>query len=92
MPDGDETAALAAWAAVGEFMVQQPGFIGSTLYRNQRNPKMLINKGRYESEEAFMQCVASQEFQDLSQKLTDLKVARTAGLYETVKDFGQGGN
>ena len=54
LPEGDDTEALKAWAAVGEWMKQQPGFLGSTLYRNRRQPNTLINKGRYETEEAFM--------------------------------------
>jgi len=92
LPEGDETEALQAWAAVGEFMVKQPGFLGSTLYRNRSNPKMLINKGRYDSEEAFISSVKSEDIQQLSQKLTDLGVQRTAGLYDEVKEFGGGGN
>ncbi len=66
--------------------------LGSTLYRNRQNPKMLINKGRYDSEGAFMASVRNPEFQALSQKLTDLGVERIAGLYDTVRDFGGGGN
>jgi len=92
LPEGDETEALAAWAAVGEFMEIQPGFIGSTLYRNKMNPKMLINKGLYETEESFVACVKSEEFQRLLQKLTDLGVERIAGLYDEVRVFGAGGN
>lgn len=92
LPDGDDNAALEAWAAVGEWMQRQSGFIGSTLYRNRMDPKMLINKGRYESEEAFMASVRSSDFQALSQKLTDLGVERVAGLYDNVRDFGAGGN
>ncbi|MEM8673611.1 MAG: antibiotic biosynthesis monooxygenase family protein [Cyanobacteria bacterium P01_G01_bin.67] len=92
LPEGDDSEALKAWAAIGEYMVQQSGFLGSTLYRNRRNPKMLINKGRYDSEESFMNCVKSEEFNRLSQKLTDLKVERIAGLYDEVKVFGGGGN
>ncbi|MEM6610869.1 MAG: antibiotic biosynthesis monooxygenase family protein [Cyanobacteria bacterium P01_C01_bin.72] len=91
-PEGDDTEALKAWAAIGEFMVKQPGFLGSTLYRNRQDPKMLINKGRYDSVESFLNCVKSEEFNLLSQKLTDLKVERTAGLYDEVKVFGGGGN
>ncbi len=92
LPEGDDGPALEAWAAVGVWMEQQAGFLGSTLYRNQQNPKMLINKGRYESQEAFMASVRNPEFQALSQKLTDLGVERVAGLYDTVRDFGHGGN
>lgn len=92
LPEGDNSEALEAWAAIGNYMVEQPGFLGSTLYRNRRNPKILINKGRYDSEEAFMNCVKSTEFNNLSQKLTDLKVERIAGLYDEVKVFGDGGN
>ena len=92
LPDGDDTLALDAWAAVGTWMELQPGFLGSTLYRNRQNPKMLINKGRYSSEEAFMASVRNPGFQALSQKLTDLGVERVAGLYDTVRDFGDGGN
>ena len=91
-PDGDESAAFKAWQAVGNFMTGQPGFLGSTLYRNRRNPKMLINKGRYESEESFMACVKNEEFQRLSQVLTDLGVERVAGLYDEMEVFGEGGN
>lgn len=91
-PDGDDSAAFSAWQAIGEFMTQQPGFVGSTLYRNRRNPKMLINKGRYESQEAFLECVQNPEFVRLSQVLTDLGVERTAGLYDAVEEFAAGGN
>ena len=91
-PEGDDTAAFEAWQAIGNFMTQQPGFLGSTLYRNRRNPKMLINKGRYESEEAFLACVKNNDFQQLSQVLTDLGVERVAGLYDEVEEFGNGGN
>ena len=92
LPEGDDDAALSAWAAVGKWMEQQPGFLGSTLYRNRMNPKMLVNKGRYESEEAFMASVRSPDFQALSQKLTDLGVERVAGLYDNVRNFGAGGD
>lgn len=92
LPDGDDSPALEAWAAVGVWMEKQPGFLGSTLYRNRTNPKILINKGRYESEEAFLASVHNLEFQNLSQKLTDLGVERVASLYDSVRDFGQGGN
>lgn len=92
LPEGDDTEALKAWAAVGEYMVNQPGFLGSTLYRNRRNPRMLINKGRYDSEESFINSAKSAEFRRLSQKLTDLGVERVAGLYAEVRDFGEGGN
>ena len=92
LPEGDDTEALQAWAAVGEFMVKQPGFLGSTLYRNRHNPRMLINKGRYSSEESFLNSVKSEEFNRLSQKLTDLGVQRIAALYDEVKVFGEGGN
>ncbi len=53
---------------------------------------MLINHGRYADVEAFMAAVQSPEFQALSQKLTDLGVERTAGLYDTVRSFGGGGS
>ena len=56
LPEKNESEVMQAWAAIGEFMVKQPGFLGSTLYRNRRNPKILINKGRYDSEESFMNC------------------------------------
>ena len=62
------------------------------LYRNQRNPKMLTNKGRYETVESFMACVKISEFEKLSPVLTDLGVERVAGLYDVVQDFGGGGN
>ncbi len=91
-PEGDDTEAFAAWQAIGKFMEAQPGFLGSTLYRNQRNPKMLINKGRYSSVESFMACVKSPEFNALSEKLTELGVERNAGLYDEVESFGGGGN
>ncbi len=91
-PDGDDKAAFEAWQAIGKFMTQQPGFLGSTLYSNRRNAKMLINRGRYESSEAFMKCVQNPEFQQLSQVLTDLGVERTAGLYDEVEQFGEGGS
>ena len=92
LPDGDDGAALEAWAAVGEWMQDQDGFLGSTLYRNRMDQKMLINKGRYETEEAFMASVRNPDFQALSQRLTDLGVERVAGLYDNVRDFGAGGN
>lgn len=92
LPEGDDTPALEAWAAVGNWMENQAGFLGSTLYRNRQNPKMLINKGRFDSEAAFVASVRNPEFQALSQKLTDLGVERVAGLYDTVRDFGTGGN
>lgn len=91
-PEGDNTAAFAAWQAIGKFMEGQTGFIGSTLYRNAREPKMLINKGRYETVEDFMNCVKSPEFQKLSDVLTALDVERNAGLYDEVEVFGAGGN
>ena len=91
-PDGDDNAAFEAWQMIGKFMEKQPGFIGSTLYKNCRNPKMLINKGRYDSQEAFMACVQNAEFQRLSEVLTELGVERNAGLYDEVEEFGQGGN
>ena len=91
-PEGDENAAYEAWQAIGKFMTEQPGFLGSTLYRNRRNPKMLINKGRYDSQEAFMACVQNETFQRLSQVLNDLGVERVAGLYDEVEEFGNGGN
>ena len=53
-PEGDDSTAFEAWQAIGRYMTTQPGFIGSTLYRNRQNPKILINKGRYESVELFM--------------------------------------
>ena len=53
---------------------------------------MLINKGRYESPEAFLECVQNPEFVRLSQVLTDLGVERTAGLYDAVEEFAAGGN
>ncbi len=92
LPEGDDTDALKAWAAVGEFMEKQPGFIGSTLYRNRTAQRTLINKGLYETEESFMACVKKTEFQKLSQVLTDLGVERVAGLYDEVKQYGAGGN
>ncbi len=92
LPEGDDAPALEAWAAVGVWMEQQEGFLGSTLYRNRVNPKMLINKGRFSTQEAFMASVQNPEFQALSQTLTDLGVERVAGLYDTVRDFGAGGN
>ncbi len=92
LPEGDPAEALQAWAAVGEFMEQQPGFIGSTLYQNKMNPRVLINKGRYESEESFMASVKNPEFQKLSQVLEDLGVERMAGLYDELRQFGEGGN
>jgi heme-degrading monooxygenase HmoA len=92
LPEGDDEPALQAWAKIGEWMEKQPGFLGSTLYRNRMNPKMLINKGRYESEDAFMASVRNPEFAPLSQVLDDLGVERVAGLYENVRDFGDGGS
>jgi heme-degrading monooxygenase HmoA len=88
LPEGDDTEALKAWAAVGEFMEKQPGFIGSTLYRNQMADRTLINKGLYETKESFMDCVKNPEFQKLSQVLSDLDVERLAGLYDKVKADG----
>jgi quinol monooxygenase YgiN len=51
---------------------------------------MLINQGRYTTQEAFLASVQNPEFQRLSQKLTDLGVERTAGLYDSVQSFGGG--
>ncbi len=90
LPEGDDSDALAAWSAVGDWMEKQDGFLGSTLYRNKMNPKTLINRGRYSSEEAFMASVKNPEFQALSQKLNDLGVKREAGLYDVVKSFADG--
>ncbi|MGF1778306.1 antibiotic biosynthesis monooxygenase family protein [Vibrio nomapromontoriensis] len=90
LPEGDDKNALSTWASIGEFMEQQPGFLGSTLFRNRQNPKMLINKGRYESEESFLACIANDEFQKLSKILNDLGVERTAALYDKYASFGQG--
>ena len=81
-----------AWQAIGGFMEKQDGFIGSTLYRNCREPNTLINKGSYESVESFMACVKSPEFKRLSEVLTRLKVKRDAGLYDEFQQFGAGGN
>jgi len=49
---------------------------------------MLINFGRFDSEEDFLASAGSEEFKALSQKLTDLGVERIAGLYEVVQKFG----
>ena len=91
-PEGNDETAYKAWQAIGRFMERQPGFVGSTLYRNRRDPKLLINKGLYESEDSFMACVKSSEFQRLSDELTKLGVKRIAGLYDEVESFGVGGN
>jgi heme-degrading monooxygenase HmoA len=88
LPEGKEKDAFEAWKAVGRFMETQEGFLGSMLYRNRKNPRMLINHGRYSSEEAFLTSVRSEEFQALSQRLTDLGVERIAGLYDAVHAFG----
>jgi quinol monooxygenase YgiN len=88
-PEGKEDEAFAAWEAIGEFMETQQGFLGSTLYRNRRNPRMLINFGRYSTEEAFLASVQNERFQALSQQLTDLGVDRIAGLYDEVRSFGE---
>jgi quinol monooxygenase YgiN len=88
-PEDKVDEAFAAWQAIGEYMEKQEGFLGSMLYRNRRNPLMLINHGRYTTEEAFLASVQNQEFQALSQKLTDLGVERAAGLYDEVQSFGQ---
>ncbi len=88
IPEGKEEEALEAWKAVGRYMETQEGFLGSMLYRNRRNPRMLINHGRYASEETFLKSVKSDEFQALSQRLTDLGVERVAGLYDAVHAFG----
>lgn len=90
VPQGKEEETLAAWRAVGVFMEQQEGFLGSMLYRNMRESNILINHGRYSNVESFMACVKSPEFQRLSQVLTDLGVERIAGLYEQVHAFGAG--
>ena len=91
-PDDKEEEAFKAWQAIGLFMTKQSGFIGSTLYRNQNNHRMLINKGRYESKESFLASIQNTEFQRLSQVLTDLGVERNAGLYDEVESFAAGGN
>lgn len=90
LPEGKEDEAFEAWKAVGRYMETQEGFVGSTLYRNQRNPRMLINHGTYVSTETFLASVKSKEFEALSQKLTDLGVERIAGLYDAVHSFGGG--
>ena len=71
-------------------METQDGFLGSTLYRNRRDARMLINHGRYSSVESFLATAGSAEFKALSQKLTDLGVERIAGLYDVVKSFAEG--
>ena len=86
-PEGKEDEAFAAWQAIGRFMETQKGFLGSTLYRNRRNPLMFINRGSYESEDSFLACVKSGEFQKLSAKLTELGVERIAGLYDELESF-----
>lgn len=88
-PEGNDEEAFAAWVAIGEYMETQKGFIGSTLFRNRRDPKMLINQGWYTTQEDFMASVQSEQFQALSQKLTDLGVERIAGLYDEVRSFGK---
>ena len=92
LAEDTQDEAFEAWIAVGEWMETREGFLGSTLYRNRRNPMMLINHGRYADVEAFMAAVQSPEFQALSQRLTDLGVERSAGLYDTVRSFGGGGS
>ncbi len=79
---------IEAWRAVGNYMETQEGFLGSMLYRNRRNARMLINHGRYTSEEAFLKSAGSEEFKALSQRLTELGVERNAGLYDAVHAFG----
>lgn len=90
IPEGKEDETLSAWHAIGEFMEAQEGFLGSMLYRNARDPRLLINHGRYASVESFMACVKNPEFQRLSRVLTELGVERTAGLYEQIRAFGAG--
>ncbi len=88
LPEDRVEEALEAWRAVGRYMETQDGFLGSMLYRNRRDPLMLINHGRYTSVEAFLKSVKSDEFQALSQRLTDLGVERVVGLYDEVQAFG----
>ncbi len=88
LPEGKEEESFLAWQAVGRFMEGQPGFIGSTLYRDRRAPRMLINHGAYTDVESFVRVLRSPEFETLSQKLTDLGVLRDAGLYDEVESFG----
>ncbi len=62
LPEGREDEALEAWKAVGRFMEGQEGFVGSTLYRNHRDPRMLINLGKYTSTDSFIASIRSEEF------------------------------
>jgi len=89
-PETRQDEAFAAWQAIGHYMETQEGFIGSTLYRNRRDPRMLINHGKYTSAELFMASVQAEEFAALSAKLTELGVERIAGLYDVVESFGDG--
>lgn len=89
LPEDKVEESLEAWKAVGTYMEKQKGFLGSTLFRNRRDPLMFINCGKYETQELFMASVQNEEFQALSQKLTDLGVERTAGLYDAIHTFGE---
>lgn len=88
LPEDKVEESLEAWKAIGRYMEGQDGFLGSTLFQNRRDPLMLINCGKYETQELFMASVQNEEFGALSQVLTDLGVERTAGLYDAGHTFG----
>ena len=88
LPEDKKDEAFAAWKAVGEYMQDQPGFLGSMLYRSRRNPLRLINLGRYTDVDSFLACVQDPEFQRRSRVLSELGVEREADLYDEVHAFG----
>ncbi len=90
IPAGKETEVLEVWIKISNYMEASEGCVSTRLHRNLKTPSLLINNACFTSMEAFVELTKKDEFQALSQQLSDLGVEREAGVYEVVHAFEQG--
>jgi len=69
VPEGKESLALAIWDRYAAFFRGQPGYLGTTLHESlDPNAKFhLVNVARWESAEAFLTALQSEELKQLGE-------------------------
>lgn len=91
LPEENQDEAISVWRAISDLLEKSDGCLSTKLHRNRQNQRLLINYAKFKSMDAFKALSATPEFEELSNRLTELGVERTAGTYDVLHSFGEQG-
>ena len=86
VPEGKEEEAIKGWDDAATYLRKQPGFISTKLHKTiTPNSKFhLVNVAEWETPEAFMNAVNTDEFKKVTQKMVE-DFPHYPALYDVIR-------